>query len=126
MRRNAEGIGDAVKESEHCRDIYCLGNLFLLPAHVAERLYILRGRLVSSFGDQLDEIQQRPLRGSETRFLKLAFDDRPYALIIGSLNTQEVSVAVQSIWATIQVRDVAGNHFFMPPRQVPFGEMNSV
>jgi len=35
-------------------------------------------------------------------------------------------MAVQSIWTTIQVRDMAGYHFFVPPRQMSFRKMNSV
>ena len=126
MRRNAESIGDAVEKSEHCSDIYCLGNLFLLPAYVTEVLHILHGCLVSSFGHQLYEVQQRLLACSETGFVKLAFDDCLYALIGGSLNTQEVSVAVQSIRTTVQVRDVAGNHLFVTPREMSLRKMNRV
>ena len=126
MRRNAEGIGDAVKESEHCSHIYGLSNLFFLPANVAKLLHIVGACLVGSFGDQLDKIQQRLLTGRETSFIELAFDDGLNALISGSLNTQEVRVAVQSIWTPIQVRDMAGNHFFMPPRQVAFRKMDRV
>jgi hypothetical protein len=47
-------------------------------------------------------------------------------LISGSLNPQEVSVAIQSIRTSIEVRDVAGDHLFVPASEMPFGEMNSV
>ena len=126
LGRNAKGICNAVKESEHCSDIHCLGNLFFLPTHIAELLHILRGCFVSSFRNQLHVLQQGPLAGSETGFGKFAFDDCLYALIGGSLNTQEVSMAVESIRTTVQVRDVAGNHFLVTPREMPLRKMNRV
>jgi hypothetical protein len=39
--------------------------------------------------------------------VKLAFDDGLYALIGCSLDTQEVGVAVESIWTAIQIGDIA-------------------
>ena len=47
-------------------------------------------------------------------------------MIGGPLDTQEVSVAVQSIRTSIEVRDVAGDHLFVPPSKVPFGEMDGI
>ena len=47
-------------------------------------------------------------------------------MIIGSLNTQEVSEAVQSIRAPVQIRDVTGNHFLVPSRKMAFGKMYGV
>ena len=126
MRRNTESIGDTVKESKHGRDVHRLGNLFFLPAYIAELLRVLGRGLVSSFRDQLYIFQKCALTRTETGLVKIALEDCFYALISGSLNTQEVSMTVQSIRATIQVRDVAGNHFFMAPRQMPFRKMNGV
>jgi hypothetical protein len=56
----------------------------------------------------------------KARFVQLALKDCPYTLIGGSLNPQEVSMAVQSIWAPVQIRHVAGDHFLVAPREVPF------
>ena len=47
-------------------------------------------------------------------------------MIIGSLNPQEVSVAVESIGTAVQVADVTGDHLFVAALQVPLGEMNGV
>ncbi len=126
LGRNPKGICDAVKEGEHCSDIHCLGNLFFLPAYVAELLHILHGCFVCRFRNQLHVLQQSPLARSEAGFVKFALDDCLYALICGSLNTQEVSMAVESIRTAVQVRNVAGNHFFMPPRQMSLRKVNCI
>jgi hypothetical protein len=126
LGRNAKGICDTIEEGKHGRDVHCLGNLFLFPTDLSELLHVLRRGFVSSFRDQLYILQKGALGVTETGFIKLTLEDCFYALICGSLNTQEVSVTVQSIWATIQERDVAGNHLFMPPRQMTFRKMNRV
>src|SRR6266567_8417267 len=112
LGRNAKGIGDTVEESEHRNHIHRLGNLFFLPAYIAELLHVLGSCFVSSFRDQLYIFQKRTLTGTETSLVKIALKDCFHALICGSLNTQEVSMTVQSIRTTIQERDVAGNHLF--------------
>ena len=66
------------------------------------------------------------LRRGQASFVQLAFENRRYALISRSLNTQEVGVAVQSIGTSIERRDVAGDHLLVPAREVPFGEMDGV
>ena len=35
-------------------------------------------------------------------------------------------MAVESIWTPVQEGDVAGNHFLVTPREVSFGEMDSI
>ena len=126
MGRNTKGICDTIEEGEHGRDVHCLGNLFLFPTDLSELLHVLGCGFVSSFRDQLYIFQKCALTRTETSLVKIALKDCFYALICGSLNTQEVSVTVQSIWATIQERDVAGNHLFVPPRQVSFRKMDCV
>jgi len=64
-------------------------------------------------GYQFHIVQQGALRSRKARFVKLAFDDCFYTLIGCSLDPQEVGMAVQSIRTPVQIRDVAGNHFFM-------------
>jgi hypothetical protein len=126
LRRHSEGISHAIEESKHGGHVNRLGNLLFLPAGIAKFLHIFRGSAISGLGDLLHIIEQHPLGRGKSRLLELAFDDGLYALIGGSLNTQEVSMAVQSIRAPVQVRDVAGNHFLMPPRKVPLGKMHGV
>jgi hypothetical protein len=76
--------------------------------------------------DQFHIIEQRAFRWSQARVVELALENGIYALIGGSLNTQEVGVAVQSIWAPVQVRNVAGDHLLVAAREVTFGEMNRI
>lgn len=35
-------------------------------------------------------------------------------------------MAVQSIWAPVQIGDITGDHLLVPSRKVAFGEMNSI
>jgi len=49
-----------------------------------------------------------------------------YRLLFCSLNTQEVSMRVQSIWTAIQIRHPARNRFFRLARQVPLGEVHGI
>ena len=70
--------------------------------------------------------QQSALRRRESRFVKLAFDDCFYTLIGCSLNPQEVGVAVQSIRAPVQIRNVAGNHLFMSTGKMPLRKVDRV
>src|SRR5215469_879562 len=87
---------------------------------------MLRGGAIRSIGNDPGVVHQRALGGREARILEFACENRRDALIIGSLDTQEVSVAVESIRAAVQVGDVAGDHLLMAPDQVTFGEMNAV
>ena len=102
LRRHSERIGDAVEESKHRGDINRFGNLLFAPAGVSQFLNIFAGRTISSLGDQFHVIKQRPLGRRETRLIELALENCIDALIGGSLNTQEVSVAVQSIRTVVQ------------------------
>lgn len=77
-------------------------------------------------GDQLGVVEKRALGGGETRVVELARQDGCDAIFSGSLNTQEVGVAVQSIRAAIEVRDPARDHLLVPTRKMAFGEMHSV
>jgi hypothetical protein len=56
----------------------------------------------------------------------LPFKNCRDALIIGSLNTQEVSMAVQSIRTPVQVRHVTGNQFFVTSSEVALRKMDRV
>ena len=76
--------------------------------------------------DDLDVVEERAFRQRQAGLIQLAFENRRYALIGGSLNTQEVSMAVESIRTTVQKRYMAGDHFLVAPCQMAFGEMNGV
>lgn len=78
------------------------------------------------FGNQLNIFHQGALCGSQSRLVEIALHDSFYALIGGSLNTQEVSMAVQSIRAVVQVRNVTSNHLLVIAGEMAFGKMNGV
>jgi hypothetical protein len=63
---------------------------------------------------------------SQSGFVKLAMQNRLHAFFVGSLNTQEVSVAVQSIRTPVQVGNIASDHLLVAAREMPLGKMNGV
>ena len=126
LRRNAERVRDAIEESEQGCDVDGLGYLAFLPSCKAQLLDILGSGSVSSLSDQFHVSQQRALRRRKVCLVKLAFDDCLHTLIGCSLNTQEVGMAVQSIRAPVQIRDVAGDHFFVSTRKMSLREMDRV
>jgi hypothetical protein len=65
-------------------------------------LHVFSRGTISSLGDQFHIVEQGPFRGGKIRLVEFALQDRIYALVSGSLNTQEVSVTVQSIGTAIQ------------------------
>ena len=97
-------------------------------SHVGERVeaQIVKRNVGSGLceSDGMDVRDREAQR--ETSLVQFAFDDCLHASIIGSLNPQEVGVAVQSIRTPVQVRYVTGDHFFVTSRQVPFGKMESI
>jgi hypothetical protein len=126
LRGNAEGIGDAIEEGEHGDDVDGLGDLVFGPAGGAKFFDIFGSGTVGGFGDELGVVQQGALRPGQARFIELAFENGCDSFIGGSLNPQEVSVAVQSIGAAIEEGDVAGDHFLGAPVEVPLGKMDGV
>ena len=103
LRRYSESIGHAIEERKHRNDVHRLGDLLLRPAVAAQFLDTLRRRAIRSVNNGLPVVHQRALAGGEARFLELACENRRDALIIGSLDTKEVGVAVESIRAAVQV-----------------------
>jgi len=123
---DAKGVRDAVEEGEQSRDVDRLRNLVFLPADVSELLNIFSGRTISCVCDQLRIIQQSAIGGAKAGFVQFAFENCGYTLIGCSLDTQEVGMTVQSIWAAIEEGDVTGEHLFLAPREMPLGEVNRV
>jgi hypothetical protein len=54
LRRHSEGVGDAVEEGEHGRDVDCLGDLVFGPALATEFLYIFGRGAIRRFGNLLN------------------------------------------------------------------------
>jgi hypothetical protein len=113
LRSDAKGIGDAIEERKHGGHIHRFRNLLFFPSAITKFLHVFRGRLVSGLRHQLCIFEQQTLGRCQPSFIELAFDDCLYALICGSLNPQEVSMAVQSIRAPVQIGDVTGDHLLV-------------
>lgn len=64
-------------------------------------------------GNHFHIVEQSTLGMSEAGFIQLTLDNRVYALVVGSLNTQEVCMTINSIRAAVQIGDIAGDHLFM-------------
>jgi len=126
LRRHAERIGYAIEEREHGDDVDSFRDLVFGPARGTKLFHIFGGGTVGGFGNELGVIQQGALRLAEASFTKLAFENGCDSLIGGSLNTQEVGVAVQSIRAAIQERNMASDHLLGAPVEVAFGKMDRV
>src|SRR5271165_2501669 len=78
------------------------------------------------FGDEPGVVHQCALGCGDARLVEPALQNRRYALIIGSLDPQEVCVAVQSIRTAVQVGDIAGDHLLVAALQMSLGKMNGV
>jgi hypothetical protein len=123
---DAEGVGYSIEEGEHGGDVDGFGDLIFGPAGVAQLLDVGSGGAGGGLGDQFHVVEQDALGERQAGFVELAFENRGNALIGGSLDTQEVGVAVESIGAAIEVGDVAGDHLLVAAGEVAFGEMNFI
>ena len=126
LRRNAEGVSHAIEEGEHRDDVHRFGDLVFAPAVVAQLLNVVSGGTVGRIRDEPGVLQQRAFGRSEASAVEFAFQNCRYALVIGSLNPQEVGVAVESIGTAVEVGDVAGDHLLVAAGEVAFGEMDGV
>lgn len=77
-------------------------------------------------GNFLNVTEQRDFRSRKPRFRDFSLKEGGYAFFIGSLNTQEVGVAVQSIRAAIEKGNVACNQFLMAAGKMAFRKMDGV
>jgi hypothetical protein len=126
LRRHSEGVGDAVEEGKHRRDIHCLRDLVFRPPMVAQFLYVIGRGAVRRFGNFFNVVEQDAFCWRQPSFIQLAFENGFYALITGSLNTQEVGMTVESIRAAIEEGDVAGDHLFVTAIQMSLREVHGV
>jgi hypothetical protein len=102
LRRYAKGVRDAIEEGERGNDVNGFRDLIFGPAGVAQLLNVRGGGFVGSLCDEIRVIEQGAFSGCQSRVIEFTFENRRNALIGGSLNTQEVSVAVESIRAPVQ------------------------
>jgi hypothetical protein len=103
LSRHSEGVGDTIEEGKQRDDVHRLSNLVLTPTRITQLLNVSGRRTIRRFGDQLSVVQERTLGVGQTRPFEFAFQNRYNAVVRGSLNPQEVGVAVQSIRAPVQV-----------------------
>jgi hypothetical protein len=102
LRRHTKSICHAIEKREHRDDIDCLCDLILIPARAAQ-LFDIRARGFGRCrGDEFCVVEQRSFCGRQPCFIEFALQDCFNASICCPLNTQEVSVAVQSIRTPVQ------------------------
>ena len=103
LRRNAEGVSNPIEKRKHGRDVYRLCDLRLAPADIAQFLNILRRGTVGRFRYVFHVIKQYSLGLGQAGIIKIALSDSLYCLFLCSLDTQEVSMRVQSIRASVEI-----------------------
>jgi hypothetical protein len=126
LGRNSKRICHAIEKRKQRGHVHRFSNLVFSPSRIAQLLYIVRCGASGIASNQLGIVQQDSLGRSQSRLLQLAGENGLYALVCCSLNTQEVSMAVQSIRTPVQVGDVARDHLLVAPRKVPFGKMHGI
>jgi hypothetical protein len=100
--------------------------LIFLPSGGAQFLNVRVGGARGIPRNLLDINQQSAFGGRQAGLIEFAFQNCSYALIGGSLNTQEVSMAVESIGAAIEERDVAGDHLLVAAGEMTFRKVNFI
>jgi hypothetical protein len=111
LRNDPEGIRNPIEEGKHRGDIDRFGNLRLRPTVIAQRLHVSIGSAIRSFRYHGHIVEQCTFRRAQARFFQIAIRDGPYSSFFCSLNTQEVCMRVQSIWAAIEPRHPARDRF---------------
>ncbi len=103
LRRNPEGIGNAIEERKQCCDVDGLRDLWFRPSGVTEPLDVLGGCAWGCLSDLANIIEQKALGGGKPGAIEVTFGDGGYGRIFGSLYTQEVGVRVQSIGTSVEI-----------------------
>ena len=126
LRENSESVRHPVEEGKHRRDVDRFGNLRISPAVLTQELYILRRGTVSRLSHLGDVLEQYPVCVVQPGVFEISRDQRLYCFLFCSLNTQEVSMRVQSIRTMIKPGDPACDRFFCPAGKVPFRKMHGI
>jgi hypothetical protein len=100
--------------------------LFFAPTASAQFFHISVGCTISGLSHKFHVLKQSALCIGQACLFHFAFKNCGYAFIGGSLDPQEVSVAVNSIRTVVQIRDIAGDHFFVAPGEMPLGKVDGV
>src|SRR5579862_8775637 len=124
--RNSEGVRDAIEKCEHRRDIDSFGNLRIGPAVLTKRLHVFGGCAIGGFGHLRHIVQKRTLCLAQRGFVQFAVNQCLYRLFVCSLNPQEVRMRVQSIRATVEIRDPTCDGLFGASGQMALGKMHRI
>ena len=93
---------------------------------LTQELYILWRGAVGRLGHLGDVLEQDPVCVVQPGVFEVSRDQRLYCFLFRSLNTQEVSMRVQSIRTVIQPGDPACDRFFCPASEMPFRKMHGI
>lgn len=103
LRRNSKGISHAIKERKHCDHVNSLRDLLFAPSSFAKFVNVFLRAFRGRMRDHFCVFKERAFRVREFGLIKLALGNRCDRFVRSSLDTQEVSVAVQSIRTTVEV-----------------------
>ena len=126
LGRDSESISDPIEEGKHGRDVDRFGDLIFAPSRIAQSLHVLGRGAGGGLRNKLHVFKQCSFSRGQSCVFELPFENCRYTLITGSLDTQEVGVAIQSIRAPVQIGDVAGNHLLVAASQMAFGEVDGI
>jgi hypothetical protein len=93
---------------------------------IAQRLHVVIGGAIGCFRYPGHVLEECAFRRAQTRIFQIAIRDGLYRFFFCSLNTQEVCMRVQSIWAAIEPRHPARDRFLGFPVEVTLRKMNRV
>ncbi len=102
LRRDSECVCHAIEESKHGGDVDGLGDLRLGPAMIAKQLHVFCCRTIGRLSHLGYIIQQGAIGRGQFRLIEFAAGQSLDSFFFCSLNTQEVSMRVQSIGASVE------------------------
>jgi hypothetical protein len=113
-RMNIEGIGQTHEEVEERAVVDRLGDLWIAPPDVAQRLHLFIRDAVSMPRQRADELQQQAFCRRDGSAIKVAVAERLGGLtILLALQLQEPRMATQSIMTAIERRYVGRDHLVL-------------
>jgi len=126
LRRYSECVGHAIEERKQRDHVNRFRDLLFAPARVSQPLDVFCRGTGGRMGNQLRVVEQHPFSGGQIGLIERTFHDGFDGFVRCSLNTQEVSVAVESIRTSIQIRDITCQHLLVAARQVSFRKMQRI
>jgi hypothetical protein len=93
---------------------------------IAKQLYVFRSGAICRLSHLGYIVQQGPLGWSQSRIIEDAMGQRLNRSLFCSLNTQEVSMRIQSIRASVEPRDPTGDALLGAAIQMTLRKMDGV